>query len=251
MAIGNAGQPLAKRPASVPAEGTELGIVASLYVGPVRKVEASGRTYWSAIVKTPVREAVVDMNGLAGDRQADRTNHGGEDKALHAHFLSSLAELARLAGVGSLDPGKIGVNVALAAGVGPALDERTVAIGDRYRIGRILVEVTQPRIPCYKQADQLGGGPDLVAAILHSGWTGCYFRVLEEGTVRAGDRVVLVARPHPDWPVARVAALVARGGPPGDWEDVLDLPALGSGLRATALARLGRVTEHGGKIDGV
>lgn len=233
-------------PAPTIAVGTVLGVVASVHVGAPRKLERGVRSYWSAIEKARASGPVaVDVHGLAGDRQADRKNHGGADKAVHAHFLSSLAELARLAGLAGLDPGTIGVNVAIAGEPGRVFDERAAAIGDRYRIGDMLVEVTQPRIPCSKQADQLGGGPGLVDAILHSGRTGLYLRVLEGGHIRAGDRVVLAARPHPTWPVARVTALVARGGPPEDWTDLLHLPALGAGLRKTAVARLGRIQDAG------
>lgn len=225
------------------------GSVVSVHVGAPRYLKQGGRGYWSAIEKAAVRGPIaVNRSGLAGDRQADTRNHGGEDKAVHAHFVTSLRVLARLAGFDHLDPGRIGVNLALAAVEGSgelAFDETTVAIGDRYRVGPIMVEVTQPRIPCYKQANQLGADRGLVDAILRSGRTGLYFRVLEGGIVQAGDPVVLNARPHPEWPLTRVTALIAESGSREDWTALLALSALGSGLRETARSRLARLREKG------
>ncbi|MCY0898217.1 MAG: hypothetical protein OWU33_04670 [Firmicutes bacterium] len=99
--------------------------------------------YWSAISKASLNGPVaVDAGGLAGDRQADRKNHRGVHKAIYAHFQSNLDSLARLVGGDELDPGTIGVNLAFAAGGNVAFDETTAALGDRYRIGTVVVKVT-------------------------------------------------------------------------------------------------------------
>ena len=162
----------------------------------------------SAIGKLPVAAAVaVDAMGLAGDEQADRTVHGGVDKAIH-HYPADHYDWWRgqLGAVPLLDaPGAFGENISTTG-----LDEHSVFLGDRFRLGSALVEVTQARQPCWK-LDHRFETKGVMAGVVKSRRSGWYYRVLEPGVVRAGDDLELVERPWPDWPLASVFGLLIGG----------------------------------------
>jgi MOSC domain-containing protein YiiM len=207
------------------APGAVLARIVSVNVGSVGERRGpDGRRYRSAIVKHPVPGAVaVHALGLAGDEQADRVAHGGPDKAVHAHFRQHLE-------LWSLGPGDIGENLTLAGG-----DEAAFCVGDRLAAGSAELEVSQPRIPCFKQSDR-SGVP--LAAIRASGRTGFYLRVLRPGTLAAGDGLVLLARPHPEVSLALVNRVLHVA--PGDAAArarVLACPELAAALRARLAAR--------------
>lgn len=142
----------------------------------------------SAIVKTPV---AVGPSGLAGDAQGDRKRHGGPDKAVHiypvAHYTNWARHLPDRADL--FTPGTFGENIVLA---GPT--EADVCIGDMFRLGSALVQLSQARQPCWKLNLRFGLS-DMARRVQTSGRTGWYARVLAPGTVAAGDRMVLEARP--------------------------------------------------------
>lgn len=162
----------------------------------------------SAIGKLPVAHAVVvGLMGLAGDEQADRTVHGGIDKAIH-HYPADHYDWwrAQLGAVPILDaPGAFGENISAAG-----LDETNVFLGDRFRLGTALVEVTQARQPCWK-LDHRFGAKVVMVQVVKTRRTGWYYRVLEPGRVQAGDTLELVERPYPDWPLASLFALLIGG----------------------------------------
>ena len=138
----------------------------------------------SAIGKLPVTDAVaVGAMGLAGDEQADRTVHGGIDKAIHHYpadhygwWRDYLGDVALLGA-----PGAFGENISTAG-----LDEHSVFLGDRFRLGTALVEVTQARQPCWK-LDHRFGTKGVMSQVVKTRRTGWYYRVLEPGHVRVGD----------------------------------------------------------------
>lgn len=162
----------------------------------------------SAIGKLPVADAVaVDAMGLAGDEQADRSVHGGIDKAIH-HYPADHYDWWRgqLGAVPLLDAaGAFGENISTIG-----LDENSVFLGDRFRLGSALVEVTQARQPCWK-LDHRFGAKGVMAGVVKSRRSGWYYRVLEPGTVRAGDDLELVDRPYPEWPLASLFGLLIGG----------------------------------------
>lgn len=141
--------------------------------------------------------------GLAGDAQADLRVHGGPDKAVYGYPASRYPEWAAEFPHLAFASGAMGENLTLSGG-----DERDVHIGDRWRIGGAVLQVTQPRQPCFKLGLALGD-PALVRAMTRSGRCGWYYRVLDPGDIAAGDVANLIARPNPDWPIARFAAIVA------------------------------------------
>lgn len=162
----------------------------------------------SAIGKLPVADMVaVGAMGLAGDEQADRTVHGGIDKAIH-HYPADHYDWWRgyLGDAPLLDaPGAFGENISTSG-----LDEQNVFLGDRFRLGTALVEVTQARQPCWK-LDHRFQAKGVMAQVVKTRRTGWYYRVLEPGHVRAGDTLGLVERPWPEWPLASLFALLIGG----------------------------------------
>lgn len=169
----------------------------------------------SAIDKQPVSGPVaVAAPGLDGDEQGDRQRHGGPDKAVHcypvAHYPLWTAALP--AGTPNLRPGGFGENLVV-----EGIDEAGLCLGDLWRVGTALMQVSQSRQPCWKLNLRFAR-PDMARRVQDSGRTGWYFRVLEPGVVAAGDSAALVARPQAGWPLSRVWRLLYR--------DMLDRAAL-------------------------
>jgi MOSC domain-containing protein YiiM len=174
----------------------------------------------SAIAKAPRQGPVrIGWLGLEGDEQADRVHHGGRDKALHHYPFDHYARWRQDAPDHLLlgAPGAFGENLST-----EGLTEDQVCIGDRFRCGSALLEISQPRQPCWKQGHRMEWTtlPKLMVREGRSGW---YFRVVEEGKVQAGNAMVLLERPLPDWTVKRVFDLLIGGG----WKSEPEaLPAL-------------------------
>ena len=150
----------------------------------------AGRT---AIDKRAVEGAVaVGVQGLAGDRQMDVEHHGGRDKAVYAYAGEDVAWWAAELGR-DLTPGQFGENLTTSG-----LDVTAALVGERWRIGGpdgVVVEVTQPRTPCASFKDWMGE-PRWVRRFTEHGAPGAYLRVVEEGTVTAGDQIEVVHRPE-------------------------------------------------------
>ena len=161
----------------------------------------------SAIAKQPRPGPVyIGLEGLEGDEQGDRRVHGGPDKAIHHYARDHYrAWEADIGGHRLLEqPGAFGENISTTG-----ITEGDVCLGDRLRLGSAVVEVAQGRQPCWKLSDRFGV-PDMARRVQDSGRSGWYYRVLEPGQVEAGDELVLLARPYPDWPLPRLAALLYR-----------------------------------------
>jgi MOSC domain-containing protein YiiM len=166
--------------------------VVSVNVGTPRTIPWGDRTVTSAIWKSPVAGS-ISLRGvnLAGDDQADRQVHGGPDKAVYAYALGDYHFWAREFDL-AVEPGLFGENLTIAG-----LDVSQARIGERWQIGTALLEVSQPRIPCYKLGIRMEDPafPRRFAAV---GRPGAYLRILREGIVSAGDQVLVVYRPeHP------------------------------------------------------
>jgi len=182
---------------------------------------ALGRTT-SAIDKRPVHGPVqLGGLGLEADEQADLRVHGGPDKALHCYAWQHYAAWrSDLPGCALLhQPGAFGENLSL-----DGLDETTVCLGDRWRIGTATTVVSQGRQPCFKLNLRFGV-PDMAARVqdtLRAGW---YLRVEQPGEVCAGQPLTLLDRPHPAFSIARLLALIRdRTTEPAQIEPVLRLP---------------------------
>lgn len=176
-----------------------MPVVETLLVGPARPL--GPRRVPSGIVKRPVgRRMLLSKLGFEGDEQGDLRHHGGPEKAVHhypiEHYASWIQELGA-------DPlldraGAFGENVSVRG-----LLEREVAVGDRFRLGSALVEVSQGRQPCFRLNLRIGR-PDMAARMQASGRTGWYYRVVEEGYVGPGDSLTLTERLAPSWTIQRL-----------------------------------------------
>jgi MOSC domain-containing protein YiiM len=153
-----------------------------------RLVEFDGRLISTGIYKTPVRgPRRVGRTNIEGDGQADLTVHGGPDKAVYAFPLEHYAFYQEALGRDPFEYGQFGENLTTRG-----LLEAGVRIGDRYRMGEVLFEVSQPRAPCFKFAIKMGSS-EVIRIFLESGRSGFYLRVLEEGLIAAGDGIELAA----------------------------------------------------------
>ncbi len=140
---------------------------------------------------------------LEGDDQADRSVHGGPDKAVYAYASEDIAWWSTLLGL-ELGPGAFGENLTTAG-----VDVSGALIGERWQVGSTELEVCQPRQPCYKLAIAFED-PGMVRRFAHAGRPGAYLRVTREGHLAAGDAVGILARPDHGITIATVArAIVA------------------------------------------
>ena len=173
-------------------------IVVSVNVGEPRTVEWRGRSVTSAIWKHPVDGPVLVAGvTLDGDDQADRRVHGGADKAIYSYSSEHYAWWSTQ--IGALAPGTFGENLTTSG-----VDFNTARIGDRWRVGTTLLEVAQPREPCFKLGIRMGDDtfPERFAEALRPG---IYLRIIEEGTVAAGDSIEVVPA---DAPAIEIVSLV-------------------------------------------
>ena len=157
----------------------------------------------SAIDKKPVAGPVTIRHfGIEGDMVADTKHHGGVEMAVHQYSSDHYpAWDAWLGGHGLLSgPAAFGENLMV-----PGITESEVHIGDRFRLGTALLEVSQPRQPCWKIEHRFGR-KGMVARIIEQHNCGWYYRVVEEGTASAGDKLEKVETGHEDWTVAALFA---------------------------------------------
>jgi len=211
--------------------------VLSVNVGLPRDVPWRGRLVRTAIGKQPVAGRVrLRRRNLDGDGQADLVGHGGEHRAVLVYQRSAYEHWARELQRDDLRPGMFGENLTVD---GP--DDHEVCIGDRVRLGAALLEVTQPRVLCFKTGMALGA-PRLPALMVRHGRPGFYCRVLEEGEIGAGDRIEHVLR-HPTRLTVREASalLYLPGHDPARLREALDVAALSEGWTWSLRALL----DHG------
>jgi MOSC domain-containing protein YiiM len=201
----------------------------SVNVGRPRTVPYQGRDVATAIFKQPVTGPVhVGATNLADDRQADRRVHGGPDKAVYAYPLEHYAYWSAALQRRDLAFGFFGENLTL-----DGANEDEVWIGDTLRVGTALLQVSQPRTPCFKLALRTGV-EDFPQRFAASGRTGFYLRVLDEGEVRAGDAVERLARDAASLAVRAVFELrhgPARGRDRAALQRAAALAALAPGWR--------------------
>jgi MOSC domain-containing protein YiiM len=177
----------------------------------------------SAIAKDAVEgPRKVHWLGIEGDAQADLSVHGGPDKAIHQYPFDHYPYWRTALGAFPVlrQAGAFGENISTSG-----LTEDIAYIGDRYRLGTALVEIAQGRQPCWKQAHRLMS-PNVVTLMVRTRRCGWYYRVIEEGAVKAGDALTLLDRPHPEWSVARVIGLLIAGEGKADRAAVRDLAGL-------------------------
>ena len=191
-----------------------------------RTVTIDGR-YSTGIYKTALeRPAWLGKLNLAGDGQGDLKNHGGKYQAVYCYPHEHYAYWSERLGRDEFSPGQFGENFTTLG-----LLEDEVCVGDTLRIGAALIQVSQPRVPCYKLAHKLGI-PGFDKTFLQANRTGFYAQVLKEGQVAAGDAIARVSRDPVGMTVAEVNAALLLDKNPAAVQRALRLTALSPEWRA-------------------
>lgn len=201
-------------------------------------VGINGKPVLTGIYKQPVAGRVrLGRLGLAGDGQADLTVHGGEHQAVYSYPIEHYAHWQQVLQSAALPFGTFGENFTISGGL-----EETVCVGDIWQIGDAQIQVTLPRLPCFKFGHKVGK-PDILKEFLHSGRSGFYHRVLAEGLVGVGDEIKLVQR-DPAGITVRMALGMQKLGE-GDeplLRRALQIPSLSPVLQRDLTARLAAAT---------
>jgi ferredoxin-NADP reductase/MOSC domain-containing protein YiiM len=213
----------------------------SLNVGLPREVTWNGKTVRTAVWKFPVdgRRTVRKLN-IDGDGQGDLAGHGGEQRAVFVYQMDSYRYWERVLGRQDFTFGQFGENFTV-----EGLADAEVCIGDRYRIGHAVFEVTQPRVTCFRVGIRLNE-PRMPALLVAHRRPGFYFRVLQEGEVGAADEIVKIADGSERMTVGEIDALLYLPGHSREQlQRALQIPALSKGWQSSFLTMLKQETSTG------
>jgi len=194
--------------------------VLSVNVGGIRQFDYHGRPAVSAIWKAPVTGPVAARGvNLEGDDQADREVHGGPDKAVYAYAIEDTRWWAEELGR-SLEYGEFGENLTT-----EGIEVTNALIGERWEIGSTVLEVSEPRVPCWRLAVRMedNGFPRRFTQAIRPG---AYLRIAVEGTLASGDEIRVVQRPDHDLTIGDVFRIFTRDR--GEAERLLNVPQLSS-----------------------
>src|SRR5436190_17888302 len=236
--------------ASLEADPTQTGLhsvgtLLSVNVGMPTDVRWQGKTVFTGVFKDPVSgpRRVRKLN-VDGDGQGDLAGHGGEQRAVFVYQIDSYRYWERELDRSDFVYGHFGENFTV-----EGLSDDAVCIGDRYRIGAAVFEVTQPRVTCYRVGIRMND-PPIPALLVSHRRPGFYFRVLEEGEVQAGDEIIELAGGPEQMTVAEVDGLLyLPGHPRQQLLRALRIPALSPGWQASFRALL--EAEAGGGNAGL
>jgi MOSC domain-containing protein YiiM len=206
----------------------------SLNVGLPRDVKWNGKTVRTSVWKSPVTgRRMVRKLDIDGDAQADLAGHGGEHRAVFVYQMDSYHHWERFLVRNDFTFGQFGENFTV-----EGLPDDEVCIGDRYRIGDAIFEVTQPRVTCYRVGIRMNE-PRMPALLVAHHRPGFYFRVLQEGEVGAGDDIIKIADGPERMSVAEVDALLYLPGASNEQlQRALRIPALSDGWQSSFQAML-------------
>lgn len=214
----------------------------SVNVGLPRDVEWQGRIVHTGIWKEPVQgRRMARRLNIDGDRQGDLMGHGGEHRAVFVYQIESYRYWEEQLGRDGFTYGQFGENFTV-----EGLPDDEVCIGDRYRIGDAVFEVTQPRVTCYRVGIRMAE-PQMASLLVAHRRPGFYFRVLEEGKVQAGDTIVKVATGPEAMTVAEIDALLyLPRHPRRSLVRALRIPALSEGWRGSFQSLLDQSPDGSG-----
>ena len=219
--------------------GQRMGSVAAVNVGLPRDVSWRGRRIRTGIWKQPVngRRQVRRLN-IDGDGQGDLAGHGGEQRAVLVYQLDSYRYWTKQLGRNDFVAGQFGENFTV-----EGLPDDEVCIGDRYRIGGAVFEVTQPRVTCFRVGIRMDD-PRIPALLVSHHRPGFYLRVIDEGDVGAGDEIIHVAAGPEGMTVAEIDALLyLPGHPRRQLVRALRIPALSPGWHGSFQALLDQADQ--------
>ena len=218
------------------------GVLLSVNVGMPQDVTWHGRTVRTAVWKKPVAgPRMARRLNIDGDGQGDLAGHGGEQRAVFVYQIGSYRYWQEQLGRSDFGYGQFGENFTV-----DGLADDQVCIGDRYRIGGAVFEVTQPRVTCYRVGIRLDD-PRVPALLVSHHRPGFYFRVLTEGAVQAGDEIVKVASGPEEMTVAEIDALLYLPGHPRQQVlRALRIPALSGGWKTSFGALLDQPAQPAG-----
>ena len=221
-----------------------MNALVSVNIGLPRDVEWQGRRVHTAIWKHPVTGRIMARRlNLDGDGQGDVAGHGGEHRAVMVYQLESYRHWETFLQRHDFEYGQFGENFTV-----DGLPDNEVCIGDRYRIGDALFEVTQPRVTCYRVGIRMNN-PQMAALLVSHHRPGFYFRVIEEGEIGAGDKIDKVTEGPEKVTVAEINSLFYLPGHQQDRVQVAArIPALSSGWKQSLEALV--ASGQGGSRDG-
>src|SRR3954465_9120898 len=223
------GSVLRERDTPTMSEEKLVGTLLSVNIGLPKDVPWQGKTVFTGVFKQPVTgpRRVRRLN-VDGDGQGDLGGHGGEQRAVFVYQIDSYRHWERELGRDDFVHGQFGENFTV-----QGLDDDVVCIGDRYRIGGALFEVSQPRVTCYRVGLRMDD-PRMPSLLVAHHRPGFYLRVLEEGEIQAGDEIVKVADGPEALTVADVDALLYLPGKSRPLlERALRVPALSEGWKGS------------------
>ena len=209
--------------------GQRAGALLSVNVGMPRDVTWHGKTVHTAVWKKPVAgPRMVRRLNIDGDGQGDLAGHGGEQRAVFVYQIESYRYWQDQLGRDDFEYGQFGENFTV-----QGLADDQVCIGDRYRIGAAVFEVTQPRVTCFRVGIRMDD-PQMPALLVSRHRPGFYFRVLTEGAVQAGQEIIKLASGPEGMTVAEMDALLYLPGHPRQQVlRALRIPALSGGWKAS------------------
>jgi MOSC domain-containing protein YiiM len=203
----------------------------------IGKVEPLSGSPWRSAINKLATTGPVAVSSVAvkGDEQGEAVIHGGPEKAVlqYAAHYYALWQTEFPASTHLLQPGGFGENF-----VAEGFDEGNVCISDVVEVGTVVLQVAQPRQPCFKLNHRFAQA-SMSRRVQDTSRTGWYYRVLRTGTIRAGDTMRITARPHPEWPVARVQHFLYQDtGNAAALATLAELPALAGGMRKVFAKRI-------------
>lgn len=185
--------------------------IVSTNIGKPREVLWKGKKIRTGIYKYPTDKGIhLSSQGVTDDHVADRKHHGGHDKACYIYSVDHYQYWKQLFPNADWQYGMFGENLSI-----DDFDEANHYIGSRYKLGEALVEISQPREPCYKLGIRFNT-QEIVRQFIKSPYPGAYIRILKAGQVQAGDRMELISMPMNRLSIASAFALLSAKDPDGN-----------------------------------
>ncbi|MDA8563467.1 MOSC domain-containing protein [Mariniblastus sp.] len=217
-----------------------LPIIQSIQIGMPRQLGTPGsedpnrKPWFSGFMKNQVPGPVeVTLTGIKGDGQADLKNHGGPDKAILCYSADHFPFWSNALSRDDVTGGMFGENLTISH-----LSEDIVCIGDTFAIGGVVVQITQPRQPCWKLGRRWNE-PLLPKMVVKNGFSGWYLRVLTPGIIEAGQGFERIEQPNPDWTVRRShETMYRKDSPIAERKELASLPELSDAWQRELTAKL-------------